>query len=151
VRAAGNLEEALATFRTIGPPWAVTSSLADLAAVSREAGDYGGAATLLREACGSVLATGDPAAIADVVHSAAILLGARSCWDGATRLLAAETSLREILGAPQLRSRRPAQERAEAACAAALGEKSFATAWVTGRGMSTEAAVAEARARLTDA
>ena len=94
----------MATFRAIGPPWAVTSSLADLAAVSREAGDYGGAATLLREACGSVLATGDPA-----------------------------------------------QERAEAASAAALGEKGFATAWATGRGMSTEAAVAEARANLADA
>jgi hypothetical protein len=129
----------------------VTSSLADLAAVSREAGNFGRAATLLREASGQVLETGDPAAIADVVHEAALLLGATSRWDGATRLLAAETSLREILGAPQLRSRRPAQERAEAACAAALGEKGFATAWAMGRGMSAEAAVAEAGANLADA
>ena len=74
------------------------------------------------------------------------LTGAQGCPERALRLAGAAAALREVIGAPAPPVWRDRRERTLELAHRALGERAAAAAWAAGRGLSPEAAVAEALA-----
>jgi ATP/maltotriose-dependent transcriptional regulator MalT len=146
IRAKAEYEHALALARATGTTLFASYALKYLGFVDCALGNLSGAAAAFAEsfALGKV-AEDQPGSLVRLAGVAVLAVG---CGDAeaATRMLGATESQSLALGMPLPLPVRTDYNRALDAARAALGEQRFAAAWEAGRGLSHEAAVAEAQA-----
>jgi DNA-binding NarL/FixJ family response regulator len=118
--------------------------------VLEDRGDLAGAAAYYAERL--TLWTDDPhrAGVADALAGAGRLAAAAGKLEPAGRLLGAATSLAEALGDVSSSRERARRERAIALVRTALGPAGFAATWGSGRSLTLEQAIVEARAVLAE-
>jgi tetratricopeptide (TPR) repeat protein len=144
VRAAALYEEGLALFREVGDKHGIAYSLIDLGGLRYRQGDYGLAAALLHEALMLSRDIETREAMAESLESLAWVAVAVGQSDRSAWLGGSTEALREALGMPLRPVPQADHDQAVQTMRAALGEEAFAAAWVAGRGMTLEAAIAYA-------
>jgi excisionase family DNA binding protein len=150
-RAAALLGEALAGFRALDDPWGIGIALSALAMLADDAGDHGRAAALHAEGLTSLLEVGSKEALVDAVARVATHAVATGRAAAGARLLGAVEAFGEALVYTLEGPERVRDARAAATARTALGDDAYAAAWATGRALSFEGAVAEARWVVTAA
>ena len=105
-------------------------------------GDHAAARALYEESLAIAGEVGYKLDIASCLQGQASIVAAQGEHAWAAQLWGAAESLREVMGAPIPPVYRADYERAVAAARAQLGEKAFAAAWVEGRTMTPEQALA---------
>jgi len=141
-------EEVLAHFRAAGDDWNIVTSLNNLARVVRRQGDDAYAASLLGEGLMLGRRVGAGGILADLLDQVAGLVAAQGEYDSAARLWGAVEAYRERIGAPMEPVSRAGHERDLEAARALSSECAFAAAWLEGRGMDFDDAVAFALAAV---
>jgi non-specific serine/threonine protein kinase len=136
------LEEGLALFRDLGYPLGIGYSLNNLGTVAFRQGDYRCACAKLQEALVLGRDIGAKDLVADSLESMAWSVAAQGQPQRAAWLGGAAEALREVLGVSLGQEQRAGHDHAVAAMQAALGEASLAAAWVEGRALPLEAAIA---------
>ena len=145
-KATARHEEALAIWRRLDHPWGVPAALRELAHEALERGDLGRAAAQYRESLERWRQLREPLHIGGCLWGLArVALATGQAGPGA-RLLGAASALDEALGIVPAPDDRAKRERASDAARAALGEAAFKTAWIGGRALPLEEAIAEALA-----
>ena len=141
VKARSLLEESVALTREIGKR-DIDWSLFVLGRVAASEGDYAAAGTLYEESLAIGREMGDDLNIPSYLEGLAdvVAIQGESLWTA--RLLGSAETLREARGTPIPPVYRAGYERSVASARIQLGEKAFAAAWVEGRGMTAEQAVA---------
>ncbi|HEY6409382.1 MAG TPA: tetratricopeptide repeat protein, partial [Ktedonobacteraceae bacterium] len=136
------LEEEMALSREIGHRHGTAESLSFLARVQVLEGDLAAARALYEESLAIGREMGDDLNIPFRLEGLAdvVAIQGESAW--AARLWGTAEALREARGTPLPPVYCADYERSVAAAHARLGEKAFAAAWVEGRGMTAEQAVA---------
>jgi predicted ATPase/DNA-binding CsgD family transcriptional regulator len=141
-------EQALALLREVGDVNGEGFVLVNLAASALRLGDLAGATMALTDAFGRQGETRSPVVCADALEVAAEAAVAAGHPAVASRFLAAAEAIRgaaTVVAAPGARRR---FERAAGAARRALGREAFDAAFVAGRALTTEEAMAEAAAFL---
>jgi predicted ATPase/class 3 adenylate cyclase/DNA-binding CsgD family transcriptional regulator len=135
-------EESIVLYRELGDQQGIAQSLSLLARVEAHHGDYGAARTLFEESLTIARKVDDQVLIAVCLEGLAGMVAAQgeSAW--ATRLWGAAEALRDAMGVPLPPVEYAGYERSVAAARAQLGETAFTPAWVEGRTMSPEQALA---------
>lgn len=137
-------EQALALRRARGYTLGISRTLGDLGDVARDQGDYRAALQRYRQSLAMPLAHADRRVTADILAGAAQIALAWDQPERGARLLGAADALRAQIGTTILRAvDRTAEDRANAAARATLGEEQFAAAWATGRARSIEQAISD--------
>ena len=146
-------EEALGLLRRLGGGWGEAHVLTSLAALARDRGEIERAASLYDQSLALRQTLGDGWGTVDALVGAADLAAFAGQATAATRLLGAADVLCADLGYAFFGSSLTSiqHHRSLAAVRAYLGEDGFAAAWRQGQGLSSEQAVAEARAALAAA
>jgi hypothetical protein len=134
-------EESLAIKQALGDKRGMAGSLNNLGLVALEQRDYSTARTLLVEGLAIRREVGDKWGIAASLAGLAGLAQVHVQLHRAARLLGAVTALLETIGGRLDVSDRIIYERTLDMVRTALGEDSFAAAWVEGRAMALEQAV----------
>lgn len=148
VRAAGLLEQALGSARSLQIGWDVaiiTTLLGHLASQQR---NYPLAKASYRESLQRLSAFGSPTYIAWCLEGCAALLIAEGDAAPAARLCAAAASLRKRADTPLPDSERQAFEQVLARVKASLGQPAFSHEWALGAGFSQDEAIAFAFSAL---
>jgi predicted ATPase/transcriptional regulator with XRE-family HTH domain len=139
-------EEALAIWRRLDHPWGVPAALRELAQEALQRGDLAGAAAQYGESLGRWRQLREPLHVGGCLWGLARVALATGRAGPGARLLGAASALDEALGIVPVPDDRAKRERAGDAARAALGETAFMTAWIGGRTLSLEEAIAEALA-----
>jgi DNA-binding CsgD family transcriptional regulator/tetratricopeptide (TPR) repeat protein len=142
-RASELYAEALEIFRAIGHRRGVASALTELGAIAIEAGDRERTVSLLRESLEMLQQTDDQPSFADALDVAARAVAASGATISATRFLGAAHARRTVTGTFRPAPAEAAHQRTVASLRATLGETAFATAWMEGRTLTINQAVAE--------
>jgi predicted ATPase/DNA-binding CsgD family transcriptional regulator len=140
------IEEALELSRTVGFPWGTALSLNLLGGIAYERREHARAAEYFRESLGIWWSIKDRWRVATTVSRLAFIAVEWRQPEVAARLLGADETLRETLQVAQTRAAGRGYGETVAAARSQLGNEAFAAAWVAGRSMSLEQAVAEALA-----
>ncbi|HEV2073695.1 MAG TPA: LuxR C-terminal-related transcriptional regulator [Thermomicrobiales bacterium] len=139
---------ALQLSRALHDPWGTAISLAYLGLVQNLRGDVEQAATSLGEALTLFVQIGGVERIADMLSRIAVLAEARGKHVVAVRLFAAAEEQREHIGAVQTLPERAVYEQALTTLQGQIPADDFAAAWVAGKALPLDQAVAEARAAI---
>ncbi len=136
------LEEEMALSRELGHRQGPDESLFLLGRVEALEGDSAAARALYEESLALGREMGDDLNIPSYLEGLAdvVAIQGESLWTA--RLLGSAETLREVRGTPIPPVYRAGYERSVASARIQLGEKAFAAAWVEGRGMTAEQAVA---------
>jgi tetratricopeptide (TPR) repeat protein len=137
-------EESLAIKLRVGEQQAIASSHWDLGTAAYACGDYVRAYDWYMQALIFFHREGYPAHTVRLIELLADVAAAQDQFVHAARLFGAAEALREATGYALERLNRSAYERSIAAIHAQLDEPSFSAAWVVGRTMSLEQAIAYA-------
>jgi predicted ATPase/class 3 adenylate cyclase/DNA-binding CsgD family transcriptional regulator len=132
-------EDSHRLWREVGNQGMVAATRALLGMVLTAQGDYTAARTMYEESLLRGLAVVE---LAPTLEGLAVVGAEQGETIWAMRLLAAAAALRDAIGAPLPRVSRANYERSVAAGRAQLGEQTFEAAWVEGRGMTWEQALA---------
>lgn len=143
-RAAALYHEALPTCRELGEKWLLAVVLNNLGRVAHGQANYSGATELCVQALTLRRQLGDKRGIAESLEGLAADAVAQARFERATRLFGAAKQLREVIGVPLPPSELSQHTRSVEKARVALGEDAFAAAWVEGRAMTVEQAVAYA-------
>ena len=140
--ARGVLEESLALSRALGARQATANTLTELGAAALELGDHGGAEAYLAEALTERRALGERGSLVETLWAAAGVAAARNRPARALRLAGAASALGEATGATVSPIELAVRER----WFARLADRAHpdAGAWLAGRAMSLQEAVAYA-------
>src|SRR5215213_347976 len=144
-RAAALFQEAIALHRADDYGWALDHALAGLGGVYYLQGSIKQATRLFAEALELAWSVPDPRKIAIALLGIAGVATARGRAEAGARLLGAAEAISENTGVPFAPSDRPVYERSLAALTAGLGEARFAEIRETGRSLTMDMAVTEAR------
>lgn len=139
-------EESLVIRQVLGNRWAIGSTLNNMAVASLNLGDCASAWSLYRESLVIWRKLGDRWRIAQALDGFAGVAACQSQPDRAIRLAGAAAALRESIRAPLPRPLRTVLERWLEPARQTLSEEAYATAWVEGRAMGLEQAIAYALA-----
>jgi predicted ATPase len=137
-------EEGLAVRREMGDKRCSGISLHNLGKASESRGDYESARARYEESLSLHREVGERRGIAECLEGFARVAIAQGQPERAARLFGAAAALREAIGAPLPPIDRFRYERLVAAARAGLTEDAFAAAWIQGRSLSLEEAIAEA-------
>jgi tetratricopeptide (TPR) repeat protein len=146
-RAAALFEEALTLWRERGESWAVGIALLNVGKAARARSDFPRGAATYREALAFFVDHGDRVKVASCLEGLAYLAALDGGSERAARLLGAAEALYQSAGAG---TQLPIHDRtghgpALAAMHAALDDGAIAAAWASGRALSFEQALVEAR------
>ncbi|MGH2534169.1 MAG: ATP-binding protein [Thermomicrobiales bacterium] len=146
--AGGHYQEALDRWRRLGNIWGIGTALLNLAIYARAQGDDERAAELFRESLtlGWEQGDRDPWGVVEILHGLAAIAAAHQQAEVAVRLFAAADALREGIGLSLQPYISAQYDRATALAKQQLGEEGFRAAWIAGRDLSLEQAVADAAA-----
>jgi hypothetical protein len=136
--------EALALARQLGRTNLEAFQLGDLGNVARQQGDLVRATALHRQALELKRALGARRQIAITLEDLASVAAAEGHGTRAACLLGAATAIREAIGTPQATPERNTTENAVARARATLGEEAWAAAFMDGRALSLDQAIAYA-------
>ena len=136
------LEECVALYKEIGDRWHTARSLSALAKVEAFQGNYALAHILYEEHL-SLCRKMDYKNIAPVLEGLAYVVMVQGQPTWAARLWGTAEKLRETVGAPLPPVESVSYEQSIAAARKHLGDQAFTTAWVRGRTMTPEQALAE--------
>jgi non-specific serine/threonine protein kinase len=145
-RALAWLTEALALWREVGSGWGTSWALSQLARQARARGEHERAAGLYYESLVLYSREPDRGGAADALAGLADIAALQGRPEAAVRLLGAAEAQYQLVGRVPTIESRSSHEDAEAGARDALGEAAFANAWLAGRTLSLEGAVAEAGA-----
>jgi predicted ATPase/DNA-binding XRE family transcriptional regulator len=145
-RARGLHEESLALRRELGDKRGIAMSLHFLGTVAVAQGDHHLAKALLAESLTLRREVGDSQGVASCLLGLGVVATAQRQSERAARLFSAADLLREALGSPPQPAERTAYERAVSALQRLQSATALASAWVEGRAMTVEQAVAYALA-----
>jgi non-specific serine/threonine protein kinase len=137
-------EQSLNIKREIGNRKAVAGSLNNLGYVAYLQGDTPSARLYYEQSLTLWRALGNPQDIVLSLEGFAEVAVAEREWERGARLWGMADLLREQIGAPLPDHDREARDRDVAAMRQALGEEAFATAYVMGRALTLEQAIADA-------
>jgi non-specific serine/threonine protein kinase len=141
-RATTVLEESLGLSRELGHKLLIATALGHLGLTALYQGDYARAARLLEEGLALSRELGDKEGTALGMEELAAVACAQERPELAARLFGAAQVLREAIGTPPSPADQARYDRSVAAARAGLGEHAFAAAWVQGRAMAPEQAIA---------
>src|SRR5215212_6193945 len=144
-RAATLFAEAIPLHRADNYGWALDHALTGLGGVYYCQGEIGRAAPLFAEALELAWAVPDPRKVTIALLGIVGVAAAGGRTVASARLLGAAEAISENTGVPFAPSDRPVYERSLAALIAGLGEGRFAEIRESGRSMTIDSAVAEAR------
>ena len=144
-RATAMLDEAHELCRADGFGWGIATSRLYAAEVARDAGDLDRATALIAEAMDLYREQGDPWGTGAAIAGMATLATARGEAARAARLFGAADGLFDRVGAFLPTSDPAAFEQSVAQARTTLGEGQFTRAFASGRALSPDEAVAEAR------
>jgi predicted ATPase len=136
------LEESLTLYREMGDRQRIARSLVGLARLQARQGNYATARALYEESL-NVARVGHKLNIASSLEGLASVAAAQGELAWAARLWGAAETLCQALGVPIPPVERATYEQAVATARSQLGERAFAAAWVEGRTMSPEQALAK--------
>jgi non-specific serine/threonine protein kinase len=142
--AARNLQQGLALFREVGDVWGAALCQGALGNVHLERKEYVQAAQLMRASLEELLLNDDRWGIATILSAAAHLAMERRDLERAVRNSAATVSLHDALRTSLKPPFRPLFERNLESARAAMGEASFAAAWIAGQSGSLAEIVEQA-------
>jgi predicted ATPase/class 3 adenylate cyclase len=142
--AIASMEETLAIERKLGNPTGISDSLGNLAGLIAPTGDVARAAALDAEALEMRRDLSDRLSMAHSLDSIAATASRAGFAEAGARLYGAGECLREELGAPVPASERARYETGLAMTRSAIGNEAYDRAWVAGRALSLDHAVAEA-------
>ena len=151
-RASARFGESLSLYRQRGDSWMIATTLGYLGMVNHKQGDSAQAHAYLAESLTLYRHLGDRWGIALVLEAIGSLTatqghrstGAQSSALRAARIFGAAEALRETLGAPLFPSHRDHYQHGVAVTRDQLDPATFAAAWVEGRTMPLEQAIAYA-------
>jgi predicted ATPase/DNA-binding CsgD family transcriptional regulator len=146
-RAEAHLRDGLTLFEMVKDDWGTALCLGGLGNVALDAHDVEGAADLLSKSLDLFLRWDDTWGLATLLPASARLAAEVGEPDRAVSLYGAAAALHEAIGAPLKAPFRRLYEETLAGCRAALGEEGFAAAWVAGRALAPDEAVALARSQ----
>jgi predicted ATPase/class 3 adenylate cyclase/DNA-binding CsgD family transcriptional regulator len=141
-RAASRVEQALALFQEMKLQDGTALSLYALAGVATIQGNYARSQALYEEGIAVARKAGGTRMIPSGLEGLAAAVAAQGNQVWAAHLWGAAEALREAIGMPIPPVERVPYHRAVAAARAQLGEQAFAAAWVGGRTLSPEQALA---------
>jgi len=136
------IEESLALYKEIGHRHGTAASLALLASAVAHQGEFRAAGALYEESLVITRDIGDQLNAASCLEGLAGVAVAQGNLAWAARLLGAAESLRDNIGTAIPPAERPMYEQSVATIRAQLGEKACMLAWIEGRSMTPERAVA---------
>jgi hypothetical protein len=145
-RAAKQQEAALARFRRVGNDWGSGEAHNSLGAVSYCTGDFVAAAAHYVESLDRARIIRHPLMVGSALYGLAGVAAAFGQPGAGARLLGAAEGIVSSLGTPMYPGDRLVHERALAALTVTLGHEQLAAAREAGRGLTLEAAIAEAQA-----
>ncbi|MFQ5796400.1 MAG: tetratricopeptide repeat protein, partial [Candidatus Bipolaricaulia bacterium] len=143
-RATALFEQSLTLWQDLGDKLGIAASLSGLGEVARHQGDLGRAVKLYEESLTLWQDLGHRWGIAECLEELAGMAGANEQPERAARLFGAAEALCEAIGVPLVPADRADYDRDVAAVRAGLDEEAFETAWVEGRTMTLEQAIAYA-------
>jgi non-specific serine/threonine protein kinase len=146
--AASAYEESLQVSRQLGSKSCAAMAQSGLGYLARSRGDPVAAHRHFQESLASWDEIADPASIAVCLEALASTVCSLGSPRRAARLLGAAEALREQISYPIPRSALPTYQQLVAAIQTSLSMIQFATAWVDGRALSAEAAIALAQEDL---
>jgi hypothetical protein len=146
VNATARHEEALDIWQRLDHPWGVPAALRELAHEALQRGDLAGAAAQYGESLERWRQLREPLHLGGCLWGLARVALATGQAELGARLLGAASALDEALGVVPAPNDRVKREHAGDGARAVLGEAAFKTAWVGGRALSLEEAIAEALA-----
>ncbi len=130
----------------MGARWGIALSLLNLGITARLQGEYARAVAHYAECLPLFQQVGDTRGAGGCLEELGGVAAALGHLARAARLFGAAEAVRDALGAPQGPVDRQDHDRTVAGVRAALGADALATAWVAGRALPLEQAVAEALA-----
>jgi tetratricopeptide (TPR) repeat protein len=137
-------EQALAIFRELDDRWGVAGTLADLGSLAREQGNYPTAHSMYRESIKLFQELDHKRGIARLLECFACSAAAQLGAERSLRLAGAAAALRENIGAPLTPAEQAKLEASLHPARQALTNAVGVTAWLEGRALPVEEAVAEA-------
>ena len=144
-RAAAWYAEAIEKSKSIGNTWVMIDAQAGLGAVKVCTGNLAQAAALYRDSLDRAHDQGFMILVSSTLIGLATIAVADGQPETGAHLLGAAAGLDELIGAPLYPRDRPVRDRALAALTATLGEQRLAAAQESGRALTVEVAIAEAR------
>ncbi len=138
------LDESLALKRELGNQWGIANSLSTLGLVALAQGDPGEARRRFADSLSLRRELGDQRGIAHCLAGLAGVAYEQGQPERTARILGATENLLAAIGSRLEVPDRALYDRTVAALRANLGEQRFAAAWVQGRALALEAAIAEA-------
>lgn len=136
------LEKSVLFYREMGHRYGTAESLAVLGKVEARQGDYAAARSLYEESLTLSGALGEKWVVAQRLVGLGEVVAAQGQLAWAAQLWGASEVLRDALGVPIPPVERADYEQAVSYARVHLGEKAFAAAWVQGRSMMAEQALA---------
>jgi tetratricopeptide (TPR) repeat protein len=124
--------------------WGLGIAAHDLARICAKQGRTEQAAALYRESISHHWDVGDTSGLGETIAGLASLCATRSDLAGAARLFGATAAVGETAGVPGAAMILGYDETVVGAVRSALGEEEFTRAWVAGRGLTMEEAIADA-------
>jgi tetratricopeptide (TPR) repeat protein len=144
-QAAALLAEGLALYQELGEKGQdISWALFKLGTITRQQGDNRRALAHFAECLGWFREMGDSLGIAACLEGIAQVTIATAQPEPAVRLFGAAAAIRDAIGHPPYPDEQQEYDRLLAAVREQLGEDAFAAAWVAGRALTLEQAVAEA-------
>jgi len=137
-------EQSLAIFREISDRWGIAGTLADLGNLAREEGDYSATCSLYQESIKIFHDLDHKRGIARLLECFAGAAAVQGEAERALRLAAAAAALRQNIGAPLKPVEQTKLEVGLHPARQALTPQAGATAWLEGRALTVEKAIAEA-------
>lgn len=138
-------EESLALKRAQNDEWSVANSLMSLATIARLQNDTSRAMGLIQESLTLFLKIGDTANIAFCLREISALASLQGHSQSAVQLYAFADTLLEALGYPSGHAYREQSEHPLAALHARMGKARFNGAWESGRSLTLDQAIEQAR------
>jgi predicted ATPase/DNA-binding CsgD family transcriptional regulator len=138
-------EESLALKRAQNDEWSVANSLMSLATIARLQNNTSRAMGLIQESLTLFLKIGDTANIAFCLREISALVSLQGHSQSAVQLYAFADILLEALGYPGGHAYREQSEHPLAALPARMGEARFNSAWESGRSLTLDQSIEQAR------
>jgi len=137
-------EQGLAIFRELDDRWGVAGTLADLGSLAREQGNYSTAHSMYRESIRLFQELDHKRGIARLLEYFACAAADQLAAERSLRLAGAAAALRQNIGAPLTPAEQAKLEASLHQARQALTNAVGVTAWLEGRALPVEEAVAEA-------
>jgi hypothetical protein len=136
--------QSLAEFRTLGDPWGIAGTLADLGNLAIDNNDFAAARDKYGESLQLFMQLGSKRGVARVLECFAYAAAAEAHPERSLRLAGAAAALRQSVGAPPNSAERERLEKCLVAARVALSTTAGSAAWMEGFAMPAEKAIAHA-------